>query len=748
MKFFHNLKFVERRLERKKPMFKRERFETEWAGRPLVIETGHFAAQANSACTVQYGETMVLATCVASKTARDGVDYLPLMVDYEERLYANGKIKGSRWVKREGKPTDEAVTTSRLIDRGIRPLLDERIRHDVQLTLTVLSYDRENTADMPALIAASAALAISDVPWMGPIAGVRVGRIDGEMVLNTPYSQREKSDFDIMLGGTTERISMLDARLEDISEADAFAAIEFGQAALAPVIDLIKKVQQAVGLEKRQDMVVEEKEEKLAVKNMAMEYINEQLPGMLFDSPKKTKQEKNAVSDKLEVMTNKYLEDKGIGKDKRSNVGEWVHGAIYTITSKMILDKDLRVDGRALDEVRPLTCEVDVLPHNHGSAVFQRGGTQVLSVVTLGSPSDEQYLDGMEESGTRGYFHHYNFRPFSVGEVGPARNPGRREIGHGMLAEKAILPMLPDKKIFPYTIRVVSEVLESNGSSSMASACASALSLMAAGVPLIKPVAGIAIGLASEKGADGHISKYKLFTDLQDVEDGDGGMDFKVTGTRDGVTAIQMDTKTTGLTSEITKTALEMARQARLKILDVMTAAIPAPRPQVSPLAPKIFIMTINPDKIRDVIGPGGKMINEIIAKTGANIDIEQDGTVFITCESQTGLDDARGWVYNLTREIAVGEIFEGTVVKLMDFGAFVELLPKQDGLVHISEFSDQRINRIEDVVKVGEKLTVKVIRVDDSGKISLSVKAAKAEKMSAPINQNPPAANPFIPQA
>lgn len=715
-------------------MLKREKFEIEWAGRPLIIETGHFAGQANSACTVQYGETLVLATCVVSKTPREGIDFLPLMVEYEERLYASGKIKGSRWVKREGKPTDEAVTTGRLIDRGIRPLLDDRIRNDIQLTLTVLSYDRENTPDMPALIAASAALAISDVPWLGPIAGARVGRIDGQLTLNTLYSQREKSDFDIMLGGTTERISMLDAGLKETSEVDVAGAIEYGQAALAPVIELIKKVQQTVGLEKNLGLIVSEKEDKVALKKLALDYINEQIKVLLFDAPKKTKQEKNAIAEQIKIMTDQFLEGQGIGKDKRSSVDEWVHNAIYAAVSKRILDEGLRVDGRALDEIRPLTCEIDVLPHNHGSAVFQRGGTQVLSVVTLGSPSDEQYLDGMELSGTKSYMHHYNFRPFSVGEVGAAKSLGRREIGHGALAEKAIVPLLPDKKTCPYTIRVVSEVLESNGSSSMASTCASSLSLMAAGVSLIKPVAGIAIGIASEKGEDGHIKKYRLFTDLQDVEDGDGGMDFKVTGTKDGVTAIQMDTKTTGLTPEITKMALEMAHQARLKILEAMNAVIDKPRTEVSVLAPKIAVMKINPDKIRDVIGPGGKMINDIIAKTGANIDIEQDGTVFITSESQTGLDEARTWVYNLTRTIEVGEIFNGTVVKLMDFGAFVELLPKQDGLVHISEFSDQRINRIEDVVKVGDIIPVKVIRVDDQGKISLSVKAAKGEKINPTV--------------
>ncbi len=707
------------------------KFTLEWAGRPLTIETGKFAGQANSACTVQYGETMVLATCVIGKTPREGVNFLPLMIDYEERLYAAGKIKGSRWIKRDGRPTDEAVTMGRMIDRGLRPLFDERIRRDIQVNLTVLSYDQENTPDIPALLAASAALAISEIPWHGPIAGVRVGRVDGQFILNPLYGQREASDFDLILGGTGERISMLDASLKEIDEDTAASAMEFGQAALAPVLELIAQAQKEIGLEKI-SLVEAEKEEKLQVKNQALEYINQQIEALVFDSPKKTKQEKNSAMDQITKMADQYLEEQGIGKDKRSSVADWVYSALKEQTSKYILEHSQRVDGRALDEIRPLTCEVDVLPHNHGSAMFKRGGTQVLSIVTLGAPGDEQYLDGMELSGKKSYFHHYNFRPFSVGEVGPTRSPGRREIGHGALAEKAVIPTLPIKSKFPYTICVVSEVLESNGSSSMASACASSMALMAAGVPVAKPVAGIAIGIATEKDADtGHIKNYRVFTDLQDIEDGEGGMDFKVTGTPDGITAIQMDTKTTGLTKDIVREALRQARDARLRILDVIASAIPAARPQVSPLAPKISIITIDPEKIRDVIGPGGKTINEIIAKTGADIDIEQDGTVFITADTQAGLDEAQEWVRNLTRSIEVGEIFNGKVVKIMDFGAFVELLPKQDGLIHISELSTQRVNRVEDVVNVGDIVPVKVIRIDDQGKISLSMKAA---------NINPPA--------
>ncbi|MBI4262706.1 polyribonucleotide nucleotidyltransferase [Candidatus Uhrbacteria bacterium] len=704
-----------------------QKFSTEWGGRELTIETGRLAKQTNGSCTVQYGGTVVLATAVISKSLREGIDYFPLMVDFEEKLYAAGKIKGSRFIKRETRPSDDAILTARLIDRSLRPLFDERIRNDVQVILTTLSFDTENDVDIVSLVAASAALAISDIPWDGPIAGVRVGQIpsdDGtkkEWVLNPTYDARAKSVLDLVVAGTPEKVLMIEAGAHEVDEPSMVEAIRFGQKHMRSVLDLILEVQKAMGAQKRvitdeEDPTV--REEKLALKNLVNAWVEEHVRAHLLDGKKLSKTERKEALEVLKTSLELYLQENSIGKDKRKTAFGFFEKAVEREVTRAILEEGKRVDGRALDEIRPLGVEVGLLPRTHGSAVFSRGDTQVLSVVTLGSPSDEQIIEGLEDEEKKRYMHHYNFPPYSVGEVSPLRGAGRREVGHGMLAEKALVPMLPNKETFPYVVRVVSEVLSSNGSSSMGSTCGSSLALMDAGVPIKKPVAGIAMGLAS----DG-TGKWKVITDLQDLEDGRGGMDFKIAGTADGITAIQLDTKTSGLAMEIVEQTFTQGRDARLRILEAMAAVIPAPRPELSQYAPRIITLRIKPDMIRVVIGPGGKMINEIIDKTGVDMDIEDDGLVFITSTNAEKAQEAVEWVKRLTREVVVGEIFEGKVTRIMEFGAFVEILPRQEGLVHISELAPYRVNRVEDIVKIGQTIPVKVIEIDDMGRTNLSLK-------------------------
>ena len=697
-----------------------KKFEVEWGGKNLIIETGKFAGQANGSCTVRYGDTVVLATAVMSSTQREGINFFPLMVEYEEKLYAAGKIKGSRFIKREGRPTDEAILTARLIDRAIRPLFDDRVRNDIQVVLSTLSWDQENDPDIPAMVGASVALMISDIPWNGPIAGVRVGQVNGEWVANPTYEARTKSSLDIVVAGTPEKVCMLEAGASEVLENDVLEAIKFGQKHLKKIITLIEGIRDEIGKTK---MVITEEDtevaaEKEGLKNKVKEFLREKLASCLFDSKKESKTSRQEVLDKLEKEMEEYLKSEGIGKDRRKDAMGFFYGIVEEEISRVILEKELRVDCRALTEIRPLGAEVALLPRTHGSGYFTRGDTHVLSAVTLGSPADEQTLDGMEVSGKKRFMHHYNFPPFSVGEAAPMRGPGRREIGHGALAERALLPVLPKTEIFPYTIRVVSEVLSSNGSSSMASTCASTLALMDAGVPISAPVAGIAMGLASdEKG------NYKILTDLQDLEDSKGGMDFKIAGTKLGITAIQMDTKTDGLTMEMVEKTLNQGREARMKILDVMTKAIAAPRPDLSPYAPRIITFKINSDRIRDVIGPGGKIINEIIDATGVSIDIANDGTVVICSVSPPALDKAVAWVKSLTQEAEVGEIYQGPVTRILDFGAFVEIFPHKDGLVHISELAPYRVGKVTDVVNIGDVVKVKVIKVDEQGRVDLSIK-------------------------
>lgn len=705
------------------------RFETEIGGKKLIIETGKFAGQTNGSCTVCYGGTLILATVVMKKEPKEGIDYFPLLVDYEEKLYAAGKIKGSRFIKRETKPSDEAILTARLVDRAVRPFFDEKIHNDIQVVLTVLSWDGENDADIPSLIAASTALAISDIPWQGPIAAVRIGQINGEWVLNPSYEAREKSNLDLVIAGTPNQTVMIEGSGFEVKEETILKAIDFSRKHLNRTLKLIEEVQEKVGQKKNLEILEENEEKKETlqqIQEIVEKFLKKNLDSILFNKALEKKEDRKEAILNLKEKLEKELESQEIGKEKRTKAIGLMDKMIEKEVSQAILEKEKRVDGRKLDEIRPLSSEVALLPHTHGSGLFQRGQTQVLSIVTLGAPSEEQLLDTMELSGKKSFMHHYNFPGFSVGEVKSLHGPGRRDIGHGALAEKALLPVIPSREEFPYTIRVVSEVLSSNGSSSMASVCGSSLALMDAGVPIKKPVAGVAMGLASE--GDREIKRFKIITDLQDLEDGPGGMDFKVAGTRDGITVIQLDTKTQGLTKEIIEETLEKAKQARDKILDDMEKTISSPRKEISKYAPKITMIKIDPAKIRDVIGPGGRVINEIIDKTGVTtIDIEPDGTVYIVSSKTESLEKAAEWVKNLAREVEVGEIFQGQVVKVLDFGAFVKILPHQDGLIHISELAHYRVNRVEDIVKEGDIVQVKVIGVDEQGRINLSLKAMQS---------------------
>lgn len=688
-----------------------KKFERQINGGNLVIETGKLALQANGSVTVQYGGTVVLATATMNDGAREGVDFFPLMVDYEERLYAAGKIKGSRFIKREGKPTDEAILSGRIVDRTIRPLFNGRMRNDVQVVLTILSVDQENDPDVVSVIGASIALGISDIPWDGPVGAVRVAKVDGKMILNPTYEQREKSLFEIFLTGKDGKINMIEAAAKEIPEAELVEAMRFGQKYIAELEDFQKEIISALGKEKKAAKLMQAPEE---IELQMKKFVEGKIESAVMEKDKLTR---NANMSALKKGLLDFVAE-DLGKE-------------YVEIAKLVLDEEIdafvhqiairnneRVDGRKMDEVRNISAEVAVLPRTHGSGLFNRGETQALTVLTLGAPGDEQTIDGMKEETTKRFMHHYSFPPFSVGEVKPMRGPGRREIGHGALAEKAIEPLIPSKEIFPYTIRLVSEVLGSNGSSSQASICGSALALMDGGVPIPRLAAGIAMGLMSDKQGG-----YKVLTDIQGPEDHYGDMDFKVAGTEQGVTAIQMDVKIDGIPLEILEEAIGKAREARVHIIGIMSSAIAKPREEMSPYAPRITSFRINPDKIRDVIGPGGKIINAIIAETGVSIDIEDDGMVLITSKNAEEAQRATDWIKDITREVLPGEVYQGKVVKIMAFGAFVEILPGQEGLVHISELAPSRVEKVEDVVNVGDIIAVKVKNIDDQGRINLTHK-------------------------
>ena len=684
-------------------------------GRVLEIETGLLAKQANGAVTVRYGDTVVLATATMSKNASRIGGYFPLMVDYEERYYAAGKIKGSRFIKREGRPSDEAVLTGRVVDRTIRPLFNPRMRNDVQVVVTVLSIDGENNPAIVSMIAASTALSISNIPWAGPIGAVRVGRLNGEFILNPVNTEIEEGDIDLIIAGTKEKINMIEAGMLEVPEQDVVKAFTFGHEAIKKITDLIEQVVAEVGNAKATPALLQATPEfEAQIKAL---YLQENLAEILYDKNKQVIEEKmKVIKEKINTFIKEnYTED----IDKLKEVAEQVfEEASDEIVHQNILEKGQRPDGRKLNEVRHISCLVGLLPRTHGSAVFTRGETQALTVTTLGSPGDEQVIDTMEVDIKKRYIHHYNFPPFSVGEVRPMRGPGRREIGHGALAERALVPVIPSKEEFPYTMLLVSEILESNGSSSMASTCGSTLSLMDAGVPIKRPVSGIAMGIIV--GNDG---KFEVLTDIQGLEDHYGDMDFKAAGTENGITALQMDVKVDGITVQMLEAVLLQSKENRKEILGKMLETLPTPRANMSQYAPRIITMHINPAKIRNVIGTGGKIINEIIDETGVQIDIEDDGSIFITSVDEASTNKAQQWIDNLTHEVKAGETFNAKVTRLMTFGAFAEILPGQEGLIHISEFSDQRIDRVEDVVKVGDVVPVKVKQIDDQGRINLTAK-------------------------
>ncbi len=695
-------------------------WSTQWGGRELTIEVGKLALQANASCTVRYGDTMILATAIMS-TRKSDADYFPLSVEFQEKLSAAGKIKGSRFMKREGRPSDWVVLTGRVIDRSIRPLFDDRLRYEIQVILTPLSVDNLAETQTVGLIASSAALAMSHIPWNGPIGGAVVGRKNGTLILNPTDAELAEGDLDMTVAGTPEKLVMVEAGSKEIADAEFVDAMKWGCKELAPVIDLIKKVQAEIGQTKVNPLEGESEVEDVAsAKKKAEAFLASIADTMMFDSVKAGRKERVAMVNAIEEATKAHLIEQEIDEDVIKLVLKKVSYLVGAEITKRILEKDQRLDGRTLTQVRPLEIEVDLIPRVHGSAMFMRGDTQVLSTVTLGAPGDVQTLDDMLEDGTKRYMHHYSDAPFTYGETGWMRGPSRRAIGHGALAERAVEPMLPPEVTFPYAIRVTSEVLGSNGSSSMASTCASTLSLMAAGVPIVKPVAGIAMGLASDLDGSG---KWKVLTDLQDVEDGNGGMDFKIAGNTDGITAVQMDTKTQGLTWDIVDQTFVQSKVARLEILSAMKAVIAEPRAELSPYAPRIVTIQVDPEKIGDIIGPGGKTIKKLTAETGVTIDIEQDGRVMLTSNDSEAMAKAVKAIELITKEIEAGEIYDGEVVRIEDFGAFVNLIPGKDGLVHVSEISWERVNKPGDVLKLGQKVQVKVKEIDNLGRVNLTMK-------------------------
>ena len=693
-------------------------FETELVGRKLVFETGKMAGLANGSVLVRYGDTCVIVNVTASKEPREGIDFFPLSVDYEEKLYAVGKIPGS-FQKREGKPSDKAILTSRAIDRPLRPLFPKDFRNDVVVVATVLSVDQDNSPEVAAMIGASAALSISDIPFGGPTAAVNVGLINGEIIINPTEEQRKQSDLTLTVAGTEAKIAMIEAGANEVPDDVMLEAIKKGHEEIKKICKFIEQMKEEIGKPKFEykSFAVDEEIYKFVAENY-----HDEMKEKVQEVDKEVRD--NNISELTDKIINDYTEKFGeeSAEEHQADLGE----AIYKLEKKCVRDmifyEHKRVDGRKLDEIRPLSCEVGILPRVHGSALFTRGQTQVLSVATLGMISEEQTLDGIDTEESKRYMHQYNFPSYSVGEARPSRGPGRREIGHGALAEKALVPVIPSEEEFPYAIRVVSEVLSSNGSTSQASICGSTLALMDAGVPIKRPVAGISTGLVTNPEDE---NDYVMLTDIQGLEDFFGDMDFKVGGTEKGITAIQVDIKVDGLSYEVIKEAFERTRIARKHILeDVMLPVIDKPRAEISKYAPRIVSTKIKVDKIKDVIGPGGKMINKIIDETGVKIDIEEDGQVFIYSSDSEKAQEALEMIEDIVREVEVGGIYYGEVVRIMNFGAFVDLgCNGKEGLLHISKISKDRIKNIEDVLHVGDKVTVKVTDIDDQGRINLSMK-------------------------
>jgi polyribonucleotide nucleotidyltransferase len=689
-----------------------EKFEIKLGEETLAIETGRMAKQADGACSVRLGGTVVLVTAVCSKDIREDIDFFPLTVEYQEKTYAAGKIPGG-FFKREGRPSEKEILTARLIDRPVRPLFPKGFVNEIQIMAIVLSSDGANDSDVLAMIGASCALTLSDIPFAGPIGALRVGRIDGKFVINPTFAELERSDLDLIVAGRRSGTLMVESESKELDEGVILDAINFGQEHLQTLIELQEKIAKKCGREKRNVEFRKADEELLGkVKAAALTRLNE-------INKLNTKEQREESLDLLSKELIASMATEGSPYTEKDVRGALIEVEKETVR-RFIIGEKKRVDGRRFDEIRPITCEVGVLPRTHGSSLFTRGQTQSLSVTTLGTSADEQMVDALEGEMQKSFMLHYNFPPFSVGEVRPVRGPGRREIGHGALAERALKAVMPDKEKFPYTVRVVSDILESNGSSSMATVCASSLSLMDAGVPIKKPVSGIAIGLVAEGG------EAVLLADIGGVEDHYGDMDFKVAGTTEGITALQMDLKMQGITSEVIRKALGMGKTARLFILDKMAQTIAKPKENVSEYAPRLATLKINPEKIGELIGPGGKVVKKIIQETGVTIDIDDDGTVQVGSTDEAALAKALEIIKRITEEPEVGKIYHGKITRLMAFGAFCEILPGKEGLIHVSELSDKYVKSVEDEVKVGDEVTVKLIKIDDQGRLNLSRKQAK----------------------
>ena len=702
---------------------KTESFKLKIDDKFLEVEFKNLAERTNSSVFVKYGETCLMATAVMSKKEIEGIDFFPLTVAYEERFYAIGKILGSRFMKREGRPSEQSILTSRLIDRAIRPLFPADFKREVQIIITCLSWDKESDLASLGLIAASIVLSTSDIPWGGPVAPVRIGMRDNNMVAFPTFTERETGSMDLLLSGLKSEskkeilINMIEAGMKEIPEEDILKAVELAKKYHEDILNFEEEIVKKIGKEK---IVLEEKGSDEEIKKEVKDLLGNRISNIL---------KKDATDDLHQIR-----EELGEILKKHDDADKTRYGFSFfekeseRVIHENIIEKGIRFDGRKSDEIRELSCDVNVIPRVHGTGLFCRGETRVLSFLTLGSPGDQKIFEEMELNGKKRFMHHYNFPPSCVGETGPLRGPGRREIGHGMLGEKALRSMIPEAENFPYTIRVVSEVLCSNGSSSMASTCAACLALMDGGVPIKNPVSGIAMGLMMEmtdkKSTED--KKYLVLTDVQGEEDHYGDMDFKAAGTKNGITALQMDIKVRGITYQIMKDALEQSKKARIQILAKMMETLPEPRKELSPNAPRIYIIKIRPDQIGDVIGTGGKIINEIIDECGVLIDIEETGEVFVTAENEASAQKALEWIKNLTKEVAVGELYQGKIKRILEFGAFAEILPGQEGMIHISQLANERVNKVTDVVKVGDVVPVKVISIDEQGRINLSLKEAR----------------------
>ncbi|MDD3614253.1 MAG: polyribonucleotide nucleotidyltransferase [Candidatus Pacebacteria bacterium] len=703
-------------------------FSLDIGGRMLTVKFTPLAPQTNGAVLVQYGETTVLVTATMGKIDRLESGFFPLVVDYEERFYAAGKILGSRFVRREGRPSEGAILTARLIDRSIRPLFDQSMRREIQVVATVLSIDTDNDPDFPALIGASIALATSDIPWNGPISAIRIGLVNNEFKVNPTYQERNEGQLDFFLSSADNKITMLEVGGDEVPEEKILQATNI---ALTEIEKLQKFQSEIIKEMAKPKTSVVLKQIDPTIRSKTKEFIQDKLEDAIYTTDKMGRASKLS---ELKKSLEEYLKNDGLDATDINEAFFVLEEEIDALVHKNILENDKRPDGRALDEIRPIHCEVGVIPRVHGSGLFIRGTTQALSIITLAAPSHALTVETIEECDTKRFIHHYNFPPYSVGEISSMRGPGRREIGHGALAEKSLYPIIPNKDEFPYTIRIVSEILSSNGSSSMASVCGSSLALMDAGVPIKKPVAGIAMGLMLDNE-----SHYKILTDIQGPEDHYGDMDLKVAGTSDGITGMQMDVKITGITPKILEEGLAQAKKARLQILQKIAEVIEKPRTSLSPYAPKIFTMQVNPEKIRDIIGSGGKTINDIIKRTGVEIDIDEDGQVFITAPTDDAGHQAMEIIKDITYEFKEGDIVTGTVSRILEFGAIVDLEHNRDGLLHISEIADRRIDKVEDVLKVGQTLTLKIIKIDETtGRINLSLKALQSPDNYSSPNQLP----------